>query len=96
MGESGGFMKYARSEVGHRPVAERIHDNVGRGPIDLGPEKVNVTISVGFGTIPWVIETDEEAILRAVDTALYRAKELGRDRVEGILDRDFERRPVEA
>lgn len=26
MGESRGFMKYARSEVGHRPVAERIHD----------------------------------------------------------------------
>jgi glutamate synthase (NADPH/NADH) small chain len=26
MGESGGFMKYSRREVGHRPVAERIHD----------------------------------------------------------------------
>lgn len=26
MGESRGFMKYARSEVGHRPVAERVQD----------------------------------------------------------------------
>jgi glutamate synthase (NADPH/NADH) small chain len=26
MGESRGFMKYARREVGHRPVAERVHD----------------------------------------------------------------------
>jgi len=26
MGESRGFMRYARTEVGHRPVAERVHD----------------------------------------------------------------------
>lgn len=26
MGESRGFLKYTRTEVGHRPVAERVHD----------------------------------------------------------------------
>jgi len=26
MGESRGFLRYARSDVGHRPVAERVHD----------------------------------------------------------------------
>jgi two-component system cell cycle response regulator len=56
-----------------RSVAEKLRTEVAAAP---GP--VPVTVSVGVAT--WAQETPEE-LLRRADTALYRAKDGGRDRV---------------
>jgi len=77
-----------------RDVADRLHHEVGNSPFDIGSQSINVSISVGYGTIPWMMDIEEESIIRAVDAALYRAKENGRDRVESIHDEDFQRKPV--
>lgn len=60
-------------------VAERIRRTVAERPFDLGPAKVQVTVSIGVAQVG--IAGPEEALARA-DAALYRAKQSGRNRVE--------------
>jgi len=80
-----------------RTVAERIHNCVREFPVDLGPNLVEicVTISVGVGTIPPSMDMTTDTIIRAVDAALYRAKDNGRDRVEEISEKDLQKKPVQ-
>ena len=75
-------------------VAERLHDRVGGEPVDIDGRPVAVTISVGVGTVPFGMEIDDGAAIRAVDAALYRAKEEGRDRVCCVAVEDFLGKPV--
>ncbi len=70
-------------------MAERLHDCIRAKPFDLGEAEVPVTISVGVGTVPWELKPNEESIIKAVDMALYRAKEMGRDRVQAVIDKDY-------
>jgi diguanylate cyclase (GGDEF)-like protein/PAS domain S-box-containing protein len=61
-------------------LAERIVET-GREPFRLGDDEVTCTLSVGIacnGTVP----RSGVDLLHEADLALYRAKELGRDRVE--------------
>jgi len=75
-------------------VAERLHDRVRHDPIQISAGSINVSISVGVGTVPWELEVDEEAVIRAADAALYRAKEQGRDRVIKVKETDFVHKTV--
>jgi diguanylate cyclase (GGDEF)-like protein len=80
-----------------RGIAERIHTCVRDNPVNLGSESVmvSISISVGVGTIPAAMEATSETIIRAVDAALYRAKDKGRNRVEWVTDEDFHKKPVQ-
>jgi diguanylate cyclase (GGDEF)-like protein len=78
-------------------VADRIHEAVRDNPVEITAQGlvVSITISVGVGTVPRSRIVGEDAIIRAVDAALYRAKDKGRDRVESVIVEDFQRRPVQ-
>ena len=62
-------------------VVERARGAVGATPIDATGSPLDVSISAG---VAWTTgRTDAAAIIHAADEALYRAKEAGRNRVEG-------------
>lgn len=67
-----------------RLVAERVRMRVASSPIGFGASNVSITVSLG---VAWTGTSREAAasLIDAADAALYRAKALGRDRVE-ILD----------
>lgn len=64
--------------------AERVADRLRRAVRDIAdadwPEEVAITVSVGVA--PMVHDSGFDAAFAAADTALYRAKALGRDRVQ--------------
>jgi diguanylate cyclase (GGDEF)-like protein len=78
-----------------RPVAQRICDQVRE--IEPGAQGVRVSMSIGVAAFPESAR-DKEALLGAADSALLRAKALGRDRVctygerEALAERESERR----
>jgi diguanylate cyclase (GGDEF)-like protein len=60
-------------------VAERIRNAVARSPVRYDNRHIDITISGGVRLIEGVAEA--EATLRAADTALYAAKQAGRNRI---------------
>ena len=62
-------------------VAERLRGLVAERPVSWANESVVVTISLGCASVGNGIES-LEALLSAADAATYRAKRLGRNRVE--------------
>ncbi len=60
--------------------AERIRAIVGAGPVQTSEGDIQVTLSMGVASS--VDMQEVETLLRAADTALYRAKRGGRNRVE--------------
>ena len=78
-----------------RPVAQRICDQVRE--IEPGAPGVRVSMSIGVAAFPESAR-DKDALLGAADSALLRAKALGRDRVcdygerEALAERGGERR----
>jgi diguanylate cyclase (GGDEF)-like protein len=65
-------------------LAERIRGAVGDELMDLGNERINVTVSVGvtLGSA----ESDPEFLVAAADSAMYEAKRNGRNRVEAGIE----------
>jgi two-component system cell cycle response regulator len=63
-------------------VAERLRRRIASEPftIEQGARNLNVTISIGIAALAGVADT-AAAILKRADTALYRAKRDGRNRV---------------
>lgn len=63
-------------------IAERLRAEIARDPfpIQSGSKEIAVTISVGIGTFDRGDDTPD-TILKRADTALYRAKKSGRNRV---------------
>lgn len=61
-------------------VAKRIRKTLAQSPLDTGNGEVTLTVSIGISLLR---EEDdiEDALVRA-DTAMYLAKEKGRDRIE--------------
>lgn len=73
------------------PGAAQIAENFRRAVADLAlshafsPIASHITISVGFATCQAVPNHNPEKVVTAADQALYRAKDLGRNRVEGAV-----------
>lgn len=68
-------------EPGARRIAESIREAVGRTPIHHDNEEFHVTISAGVAARNGAMVTSRSMVSSA-DTALYRAKQNGRNRVE--------------
>lgn len=72
-------------EIG-RMIAERLRVCVGEKPFEIDGENLNVRISLGVTSIIPSGNGDRgnilEAAIKSADSALYRAKEKGRNRVE--------------
>jgi len=67
--------------IGAAIIAERIRDGVHNIPVTLANETVNFSISIGISQIDGSDESYNDVISRA-DTALYKAKDKGKNRVE--------------
>lgn len=80
----------------HSPydIAENIRCAVERNKILFHGEIINVTISAGVCTAEEAFASDMEAIIKCADECLYRAKNLGRNRVEYML-MDFSKKRSE-
>jgi diguanylate cyclase (GGDEF)-like protein len=74
-------------------LAERVRSAVGDEPIDLGDDFA--TISLSLGVTLGTAESDPEFLVAQADTAMYRAKRKGRNRVEVDLEIP-EHEPLEA
>ncbi|MCA3415247.1 MAG: PleD family two-component system response regulator [Roseomonas sp.] len=68
-------------------IAERLRAAIADRPIDLGQAKLPVTVSIGSALAANM--TDAEALIAAADVAMYRAKSLGRNRVEAAIEVDW-------
>ena len=63
-------------------VANDIRAAIGEMPVWIDQRSVPVTVSIGVHVgIPTADAQGTDALIAASDSALYRAKELGRDRV---------------
>jgi len=62
-------------------VAERLREEIAAKPVEHESGAILVTISAGVATYPAPNIADTEALLRAADDALYRAKRTGRNRI---------------
>jgi two-component system cell cycle response regulator len=62
--------------------AERLRACINREPADTPEGPIPVTLSLGVAVREGRVSVDPDSLLRAADTALYRAKRGGRDRVE--------------
>ncbi len=63
-------------------VAERLRAEVARADIRIGELSVQVTISGGVASLRSARAHSPDELLAVADAALYRAKALGRNRVE--------------
>ena len=63
--------------------AERLREVVSAQPVAVKDISIEVTVSVGVATSPEPKPQHLESLLSAADKALYRAKENGRNRIEG-------------
>lgn len=70
-------------------LAERIRACIGADPIDTSEGRISITISLGVATRGAGGKTYGEALIRAADAALYRAKHRGRNRVEPATAEDM-------
>ena len=66
-------------------VAERLRRSLSDLRIRIG-ETAEVTVTASFGVAELEEGQSVDALLRAADSALYRAKELGKNRVEGPVE----------
>jgi diguanylate cyclase (GGDEF)-like protein len=67
-------------------VAERLRKGIEDNPVDTPEGTIAVTSSFGVAVSCKGSEKNAGALIRAADTALYRAKEKGRNRVEMAAD----------
>ena len=66
-------------------VAERLRKAVAEHPFKISTGHISITMSFGVAAIPHAEIEDKQALIKASDKALYKAKEKGRNRVEAFL-----------
>ncbi len=69
--------------AGATEFAERLNERIGalEVPVLSGEGVVKITASVGVAALPDSAAQDKDALVQAADSALYRAKRLGKNRV---------------
>jgi diguanylate cyclase (GGDEF)-like protein len=72
--------------AGTADVAERLRECVGQEPVVTDGGSLPVTVSMGLAVRGSACMSDADALLRAADIALYRAKSLGRNCIEVAAD----------
>jgi two-component system cell cycle response regulator len=77
-------------------LGERFRECIGRSGMDIPEGMIAVTISLGVATARKGRACNATSLVRAADTALYRAKERGRNRVEAASDEEIEEHAVAA
>jgi predicted signal transduction protein with EAL and GGDEF domain len=75
-------------------VAQRVLSLLEANPFNLHGSEIDVTASAGIAISPGGEDAHPEALLRDADAAMYRAKDLGRDRLE-LFDESMRRRAAE-
>jgi two-component system cell cycle response regulator len=69
------------NENGTRIFCERLREKILKHTFDDGKNQMKLTASMGFALSEANPSIDARALVRQADHALYRAKELGRNRV---------------
>jgi two-component system cell cycle response regulator len=69
-------------EKGGMLVAERLRQRVAGEPMAVGDKPGGITVTVSIGVAGTLGDDTPESLLKAADTAMYRAKAAGRNRVE--------------
>jgi len=64
-----------------REIAERLRRCICEKPFNIGGRDLTVSISIGLAEVKPSRNIDLEAAIRKADTALYKAKQQGRNRV---------------
>jgi len=76
-----------------RIVGERVRAAIEAMDFRVEGERAPVTVSVGVGSLDPSAHDDEKAVIAMADTALYEAKDAGRNRVE-LCRQVSEKKPV--
>jgi diguanylate cyclase (GGDEF)-like protein len=63
-------------------IAERLRSSFAGKPIIIQEDTIEITISLGVATAELEEKRNMDLLIRNADEALYRAKNLGRNRVE--------------
>ena len=84
-GEEFGILLPETGVEGASVVAERLRHSLSDRRIKIG-DKMKVTVTASFGVAEHEEGQSVDELLRAADSALYRAKELGKNRVEGAVE----------
>jgi diguanylate cyclase (GGDEF)-like protein len=81
-GEEFGLACRGASRDGIRRTAERLREAVERTVVEIESTALRVTASFGVALCPAVRVASAAELITAADAAMYRAKALGRNRVE--------------
>ncbi len=80
-GEEFCLLATGTDQAGAQVLAERVRSLVQSTVFEHGGNTIAVTVSIGVSTWEPSLRDDQEELVRRADTALYRAKEQGRNRV---------------
>ncbi|MEZ4369492.1 MAG: diguanylate cyclase [Polyangiaceae bacterium] len=88
-GEEFGVLLPQCSTEQSRLLAMRVLNAIRSEPIIAGTTTLNVTASIGACSTEQTVDRIPEALLAAADSALYRAKREGRNRVQVVIGTDW-------
>jgi len=72
-------------------IADRLRENISKHSIAIdGSESVKITISIGLSTLTTDEDETIHTLLKRADTALYKAKDNGRNQVRCLPEKDAE------
>ena len=83
-GEEFGILLRGIGEQEAIGLAERFRRGLDESPPQFDGTRLAVTVSVGVGAFDAARDGDGDGLYREVDRALYRAKDLGRNRVQTV------------
>ncbi|MDD5436950.1 MAG: GGDEF domain-containing protein, partial [Candidatus Omnitrophica bacterium] len=80
--EAAGARLLAKVNEGAMRVAERIRSKVEVNKFVILDQELKITVSLGIASFAGEKATSENEFITYADKALYKAKELGRNRIE--------------